>query len=790
MYTLDMSPSKNEDAQMSRKSKLLMFCIIAGFLGLMISLTPLGVRLEENVGLNLLFELRGVRQPPSDVLIVAIGKESAEYLNLSYNPVKWPRSLYARIIDILSERGASVIAFDVYFSEPQSEVYDTLFAESIARAGNVVLCAYLKQELQHLTDDAGSTNGVASIEKLVPPPDILHRSAAAIAAFPLPKVPVRVNEYWPFKLGSGDIPTLPVVAFQIFALNAYDVFIGLLTEFVPGKAGKLPQSREELAEIRGLEQLVQTIRDIFQSEPHLADTLREELSRRQAGEHAAEMQLIASLIEMYQWSGSRYLNFYGPPGTIDTIGFYEILRSRNRQLSDRRKLDLQGKAVFVGLTGDVRPEQTDGFYTVFSDPRGAHITGVEMAATAFANIRENVTINPISHALHAVILVLWGFVLVFLCYRLGALLSAIVMVCAAGIYITFVYLQFKSSGQWYPLFVPIVCQAPVAYLMTYLWKFHDVGVERDRIRTALGYHMPDKVADELARTIGRPVASADLVYGTCLFTDAEKYSTLSERITPRDLSSFMNNYYEAIFAPVRAHGGIVSDVIGDSMMAIWASINPDSDIRKHACMAALDIDEAVEQFNKSSGSLRLPTRIGVDSGEMSMGHIGALDHYEYRAVGDCVNTASKLEGLNKYLGTRILVSDHVLHDLDMFLTREVGSFLLSGKSRPVVIHELICLMDECHDHQKEVCRIFDEALTAFRQRNWTAAMSLFRKSARLNEGDGPSHFYMRLCGSYRKKPPDEEWTGVIPVGNDNGGYEEKHRKGSLSTMSKSMITNL
>jgi adenylate cyclase len=342
MYTPDMSQSKNKHIQMSRKLKLLMFCIIAGLLGIIISLTPVGIRLEENVSLKLLFELRGARQPPSDVIVVAIDKESAEYLNLSYNPVKWPRSLHAHIVDILSERGASVIAFDVYFNKPQSEVYDNLFAESIKQAGNVVLCAYLKQELQHLVNKEGSTNGVASIETLVPPPEILRRSAAAVTVFPLPKVPVRVNEFWPFKLGAGDIPTLPVVAFQIFAMTAYDAFIGLLNEFVPEKAGNLPQSRAELSGIRGLEKTVQAIRDIFQSEPYLADKLREKLSQFKAGEHAEEMQLIASLIEMYQWSGSRYLKFYGPPGTIDTINFYEILRSRNRQPSDRRKFVLQG----------------------------------------------------------------------------------------------------------------------------------------------------------------------------------------------------------------------------------------------------------------------------------------------------------------------------------------------------------------------------------------------------------------------------------------------------------------
>lgn len=774
---------------MLRESKVLIFCLLVAFIGLTISLTPVGIGWEENISLKVLFKLRGIRQPPSDILIVAIDKESVEYLNLSHSPVKWPRSIHAHIIDFLSERGASVIVFDVFFDDPQSEVNDWLFSESITRAGNVVLSAYLKQELHDLSVEAGKSNGIAVIDTLELPLDILQRSAAAVAAFPLPKVPVRVNQYWPFKLGAGDMPTMPVVAYQIFALKAYDAFISLLNEFVPAKTGRLPQSSTELAGMKGLEKIVQTIRDIFQSEPNLADKLRDELSKHYGEGQTAEVQLIRSLIEMYRWPGSRYLNFYGPPGTFNTINYYKILRERNRPLSNQSKRDLQGKVVFVGLAGH-RPEQADGFHTVFSGRRGSYITGVEMAATAFANILENISVTPIPLVLHHTILVFWSLVIVYFCYRLSALLSAAVVACAAGIYITFVYLQFKFTGAWYPLFVPVVCQVPLAYFMTHLWKFHHVRIERDHIRTVLGYHVPNEVADELMQNIGLPLLSAKLLYGTCLFTDAEKYSTLSESINPKELSSFMNNYYKTIFAPVRAHRGIVSDVIGDSMMALWASTTPDSNLRKHACLAALDINRLVEQFNRSSESLRLPTRIGLESGHISLGHVGAYDHFEYRAVGDCVNTASRIENLNKYLGTQILISEHVLHDLDMFLTREVGSFLFSGKSIPVVIHELVSLMDECHEKQKEVCRIFDEALTAFRQRDWTAAMRLLRKSTGLNERDGPSYFYMRLCTMYRKKPPEEEWTGVIPIGEDNGDYEEKYQGSSLSAMEKRHIIKL
>ena len=125
----------------------------------------------------------------------------------------------------------------------------------------------------------------------------------------------------------------------------------------------------------------------------------------------------------------------------------------------------------------------------------------------------------------------------------------------------------------------------------------------------------------------------------------------------------MNRYYAVLFEPVKRHGGLVQDVVGDSMLAIWATTEPDASLRNRACLAALDIAAAVDRFNADSGRLALPTRIGLHSGRLLLGSVGAMDHYEYRAVGDIVNTATRLEGLNKHLGTRMLVSADVLEGL-------------------------------------------------------------------------------------------------------------------------------
>ena len=231
---------------------------------------------------------------------------------------------------------------------------------------------------------------------------------------------------------------------------------------------------------------------------------------------------------------------------------------------------------------------------------------------------------------------------------------------------------------------------------------------------------------------------------------------------PNELRSFINRYYETIFKPVKNHGGIISDVIGDSMMAIWATTtNPDTLLRNQACLAALDIAKMVKRFNLSSDNFRLPTRIGLHAGQMLIGTVGAIDHYEYRPLGDIVNTATRIEGLNKFLGTSILVSKEVLYLLEGFLTREMGSFVLLGKSKPIVIFELISRTEESNGDLKEGSTIFTEALQAYRCQAWEQAIRLFYQSAKIFLEDGPSMFYITLCKNYIDHPPDKNWAGLV-----------------------------
>jgi adenylate cyclase len=146
-----------------------------------------------------------------------------------------------------------------------------------------------------------------------------------------------------------------------------------------------------------------------------------------------------------------------------------------------------------------------------------------------------------------------------------------------------------------------------------------------------------------------------------------------------------------------------------------------------------------------------------------LGSVGAIDHYEYRPVGEIVITATRMEGLNKYLGTRILVSEEVINQLSGLLTRKLGEFLLAGKSKPVVVHELLCQKGDCSEKQQIICAVFADALDAFIRQSWNEATEKFLQSIKCGD-DGPSRFYLGLCEHYKNNPPGESWDGIIRMG--------------------------
>ncbi|MFQ5963498.1 MAG: CHASE2 domain-containing protein [Candidatus Scalinduaceae bacterium] len=731
--------------------------LLTGITGLVVSLILFRLIFDENVDIDMFFKLRGQRQPPHDVIIVNMDKFSADKLSLPYDLKKWPRSYHARLTDNLVRAGAVVIAFDVMFNETRSTEDDNLFARAISKAGNVVLCEKIKKEKAFLTDEDGSNIGNIDIERVVQPIPTLKQSSIALAPFPIPKVPLKVSQYWTFKISAGNIPSLPIVVFQIFTLNDYDDFIKLLKKFTPSLINRLPEDKDEIINTKGVIKVIQIIRDIFEHDPQIAEKMLEELhNSKMLSIDVKKSHILKSLIRMYQSPKSQYLNFYGPPHTITTVPYYNVLNLPEQLVVNKKHIDFNGKAVFVGSSEHLYPEQRDGFKIVFSPSKEFPMSGVEIAATAFANLYENTHIQPLRFYAYLGIIFLWGVIIGIFCYLFSTVITAVSVIGVSVIYLTITLYQFTANGILYPLSVPLFCQAPMAFLGGIICRYNNKKNERQNKRKRLGYYLPDVIVDQLPNDINQKV------YGTCL------YSSLFETIDSNKLKSLIKKCYKVVCAPVKQHGGTITNVKENPITAIW--MTSDADPRKEAYLSALDIDKALHRYNQSSSESWIPTRIGMHYGRILLNNIGAEDHYEYCSVEDIIDTAKTIDKLNKHLGVRILLSEEMLNHIDCFLTRELGKFLLIDRAKPIAVHELMCRKEDSNHMQKSLCELFSYALDAFKRQSWEEASEKFYEIIKRFGEDSPSLFYVKLCKQYRNKSFEESWDGVVCIDKNYSAF--------------------
>ncbi len=761
----------------TRFGKAILLGLVATLLGITVGLSRFGIALEEDYGLDLFFTFRGERPAPPEVVVIALDKLSADRLNLPRNHTRWPRSYHARLVQNLIDAGASVITFDITFKDETNE--DILFAQTIQKAGNVVLTEYLEKEIVPIFDPSGQMQSQMTIEKRIPPTPVLARQSAALTSFPLPSVPVTVTQFWIFKDGASDFPTTPVTAFQIYTLQVYDDLIALLRNVLtpPNTAPSQPDpsdrsammaqrliglTKEAVVADKNLPELIQGLKEVLGEKSLFADRMIHALENTNDPPLSVQRKtLVKALIQMYRKGDSRYINFYGPPGTITRVPYFQALQLPQKVVVNEKEVDFKGKAVFIGASEILPYQQKDAFRTPFAQSNGLDISGVEIAATAFANLLEDFPVRPLDFSFHLLILVICGLAMGMIWFLLP---PAMAMGCTLGLVLLFLgyaYHAFKSAGAWFPVIVPIFFQIPFAGFGAVLWNYLDTNRERKIMREAFGYYLPNKVIDQLSLKTGGMKSGGQLVYGTILCTDIVDYTTLSELMDPEEMRKLINDYYEAICAPVKQHNGVVIDFKGDAMLAIWASADKDPALRVSACLAAPDIARAVDQFNQSSSHPKLLTRIGLHFGPVSLGNLGGGDRLDYTVIGDIVNTASRIEGLNKHFGTSIMASEKVLEGLSDFLTRDIGVFMLSGKVHAIGVHELIDRAENCNADQKRLCADFSLALDLYRTRKWPQAIEQFSKIRIGENPDRASLFYINLCKRIMENPPPEPWDGMI-----------------------------
>lgn len=668
---------------MSRALGCLVVAVAGVLAAAMLAAMPFWPALEERTGLDLLFALRGTREPPPSVAVVSIDAAAAEALGQPLRPAEWSRSLHARLIDRLATAGASVIAFDLSFARsgvnPEG---DAALADALERAGNVVLLDVL-EPLGAAGDPAQTV-----LERLVPPAPVFSAAAAAHGPFPLPKHDA-VRGWWLQKpMGS---PTMPVLAARLFTTPV---------------AAALDPAEE-----------------------------------------------------------ARYFDFYGPPGTIPTLGFQDVLSVGNGDEAGMAKLRRQvwGRVVFVGYaaaTSEGQDHIRDSYDTIFTRSDGVALSGVEIAATAFANLLEDRWPRQFPLLAQAGVWIVWAALLGQLCVLLPTAKAVPAVLVAVLAYVGLLHQRFAADAQWLPVMAPLLVQVPVALLGGALWHWTVERRVRHRYGTLIDDLLPRQIAEAAMARLPGSTSAEQNVYGVFVMTDVAGFTTMAEWLDPVAVTQRLNAYFGLIFPAVERHGGSVSEINGDAMLAFWlASGHDEQAVRLAACAAALEI-AALTVTGHSPAAL--PTRIGVHAGPIALARLGASRHHEYRAVGDAANTASRLESLSKHLGTCLLASEHVVSGLhDELLTRPLGEYVLVGKSAAVSVHEIVAVSAASTDGQRERCASFATGLAAYRARRWDEAAACWETLIARWPDDGPSRYFLAQTRHNAKEEPPADWDGAI-----------------------------
>ncbi len=276
---------------------------------------------------------------------------------------------------------------------------------------------------------------------------------------------------------------------------------------------------------------------------------------------------------------------------------------------------------------------------------------------------------------------------------------------------------------------------------------------------AMGKYVPVDLVRQLYRSGREPVLGGELRTLTVMFTDIKDFTSYSESLSPDALAEALGRYLEAMTRAVHAAGGTIDKYIGDSVMALWNAPEPAADHARRGCRAALDCVAATERLYANGGvpGPRFVTRFGLHTAEVMVGHFGAPNRMSYTAIGDGVNLASRLEGLNKQYGTTILASEAV-HDLAgaAFAFRRLDRVAVKGKRQGTWVYELLADAGSA-GQRSEVARDYEEALAHYLEGRFADAIAILEPQA---PRDPPSTVLLGRCREYRAAPPPAGWDGV------------------------------
>src|SRR5262245_16361397 len=292
----------------------------------------------------------------------------------------------------------------------------------------------------------------------------------------------------------------------------------------------------------------------------------------------------------------------------------------------------------------------------------------------------------------------------------------------------------------------------------------------ERIKDTFGKYVDPRIVAQLIDTSNEHVDHAERRIATILFSDLKGFTSISEQLTATSMVGLLHRYFTVVAEQIRAHQGIVEKYIGDAIVAFWTPpFSPGDTHAASACLAALAHRDAVAALRPELPQLlglrrnvpELAVRMGLATGEVVVGTVGAPTAKTFAAIGDTTNLASRLEGVNKVYGTSVILAEDTYRlAQDVVEARELDVVVVVGKTEPVRIFELLGPAGGVDSVMLQVRDLYAQGLDAYRRRDWDAAEKRFRGCLDIHPHDGPSRTLLDRIARFRADAPASDWSGA------------------------------
>jgi adenylate cyclase len=674
-------------------------------------------------------ELRGEEKETvnKDIVIVSIGDESFEAMNTQW---PWPRHYYAKLIQNLVKAEAKYIVLDIQFDvNSNNEEYDLALAQAIEEAGNVILVATTGN-----ADSRSQSLGGASIIKSIP-----EIQDAALS----------------YGLGAINIDDDGIFRRYMIAFESQS------------EGGLVPT----LA--------VEVFRQLKGVDKNEAITYHENEGYYKLGEHK---------IQFNRRDHNTFLiNYKGGKKTYQYYKFESVVDDEDFDIGENFDIDafddpgdaslsippgilhsgvLKDKIVFVGAT---LFDLHDVFATPFlvQDSSSVQTPGVEIHANALQTLLDNNQYNYAADWVNFLIALLLGLIVLFFTNKFKILTSILLTILLVGLY-TFVNIMAYLDHLVLEYINP---NLSVFFVFTGNYVFKYLGSQKEKaiIKGAFAHYVPEKVVEALLNNPSLLQLGGEEREMTVMFSDVAGFTTISEKLSPKELVALLNEYLTAMTDIVLLNEGIIDKYEGDAIMAEWGAPIWSFDHAFKAVHSSILMQRKLTEMRESFALRGLPpltARIGINTGSMVVGNMGSRDVFDYTVMGDNVNLASRLEGANKPYSTDIMISEATYDQVKQKVRcRELDYIRVKGKTEPIRVYEVINhLRDSFSPEQEEMVSEFVKGLEIYREGDFKTALSSFEKSLKLNSEDGPSILFKKRCDYFIKNPPEmDKWDGVFTM---------------------------